>query len=140
MCHPVAFALCVCFGVIFTGLGIYGATKHSDTCDVWCKSLTFVGVFLVSWVATYVGFSTCIPRETIVCDGIWRGNYNNQSIRVFDDILAQDVLYWMACPCCFPCRIFEWLRSRILCCPSKETLTVVTVIPSAPPGEPKNPV
>jgi hypothetical protein len=141
MCHPVVFALFVCFGIIFTGLGIYGATKHSDACDVWCKSLTFVGVFSVTWVATYVGFLTCIPRDAIICDGMWN-KYGSQSVRMFKDVLAEDVLYWMTCPCLFPCRMFTWVRSNIICCPSPE-VAMVHAVPvhtgTAPPqGEPKN--
>jgi hypothetical protein len=147
MCHPFTFALYGCFVVIFTGLGIWGATKHSDTCDVYCKSLTFIGVFGVAWIATYVGFLTCIPSDAIVCDGTFRGNYNGQTARVFDDVKAQDVLFWMRTPCCFPCRIIRWMKTLVICCPSPALSNLAnaeTQIPqaSAPPqvGEPKNPV
>lgn len=145
MCHPFVFAVYVCFAVIFTGLGIWGATKPSDTCDIYCKTLTFVGVFTVAWIATYVGFLTCIPHDAVVCDGMFRGQYSNQSVRVFKDILAEDVLYWMRTPCCFPCRIWQWMRTLVICCPSPAIANLVNAsetMPSAPPqiGEPKNPV
>lgn len=142
MCHPFWFAVFAFFGVVFTGLGVWACFKPSETCDVWCKALTFIGVYGVAYLATYVGILTCIPPDAIVCNGLVQGN-RGEWIRVFPDILKEHVLYAMRTPFCLPCRFYNWLRTLIICCPSPEVMLVrqppQTTSPSAPSGEPKNP-
>lgn len=139
MCNP-AISIIAFFVVVFVGLGIWGATKPSDTCDVWCKSLTFAGVALFAWVATYSTMLFTVPIDEVLFSGLFYLRNGRDTVRLFPEVQNGHVLYWMRTPCCFPYRIFKWLKTLVLCCPPEAALTAAATA-SAPPqvvGEPKN--
>ena len=139
MCNP-AVSIIAFFVVVFVGLGVWGATKPSDTCDVWCKSLTFAGVALFAWIATYTTLLYTVPLDEVLCSGLRHLRNKRDVTRIFPDVLNIDVLYWMRTPCCFPCRIYNWLKTLVICCPPQAALNAAAApVASAPQaGESKN--
>jgi len=110
---------------------------------MYCKIFTFAGLYGVAYIATYVGFATLMPPQTIVCDGMIHSHFSGSpSTRVFQNVHAEDILYCMRTPCMLPCRIFKWLSTLVICCPAPAVLAQVGASApqaSAPPGEPKDP-
>ena len=123
MCK-VVFQVAMVFGVILLCVAAYGTYLPSDTCNVWCKSLTWAGFVVMAWTCLYFGFSA-IPRENIIgcCDGKATCECDGRGPQVSHAYTAGEIVDILCLPCtvtkivgsilfCWPCKLYDWEQEK----------------------------
>lgn len=145
------------FGVILLCVAAYGTYLPSDTCNVWCKSLTWAGFVVMTWTWLYFGISA-YPRDAIMpcCDGRASCECDGKGELVSHAYTTGEVVDILCLPCtfvkalfCWPYWVFECLKKKWggadELTEAKKQIAALTSalaeripVPSAPPsGDPK---
>jgi len=119
MCK-VLFPIVLVFGVMLVGVAIYGTFLPSDTCNAWCKGLTWAGFLVMTWTTLYFSFSAS-PRENIVpcCDGRAAPDCDGSGPRTGHPYTAGEIVDVLCLPCtvikaffCWPCWVYECQKKK----------------------------
>ena len=119
MCK-VLFPIALVFATILVGVAVYGTVLPSETCNAWCKGLTWAGFLVMTWTSLYFGFSAA-PRGTVVgcCDGKAGCECDGRGEQISHAYTAGEIVDVLCLPCtvikaffCWPYSVYECLKKK----------------------------